>query len=249
MPKRKADPFADDQDEVLDETQAQTNGDHIWGQQPGEPSRWYERFVKYLHQGPNRSLYAVYLSEPAKPGSKRAQREDPRPRGGISGAWKTQSEKWDWKERAEAKDKYDLALDQVKWEQNRAAIKAAEWDAFMALSKKGMEMLAVGKLFTRTEERKIGEDGRIVQITNINPTKWTMRDAAQILKAASDIGRLAAGMETSRGTVIVGDSSDVEDLSDYELIAIAAAGRQKNASGDPSDTDAGASGADAPGST
>lgn len=69
-----------------------------WDQQPGEPTNWFVRFEMYRLAGPDRSLLAVWRSaqiSPKKPNN-------------LPSSWKDAAERWQWKERAEAYDLFEL---------------------------------------------------------------------------------------------------------------------------------------------
>ena len=63
-----------------------------YDQQPGEPDKWFDRFQRFCHLGPNRSLLAVYrqlISNPAR---------------SVSKAWRQNADQYNWRARAAAWD-------------------------------------------------------------------------------------------------------------------------------------------------
>jgi hypothetical protein len=233
MPKRLSNPYLPEADEV-ETDQPTKHGDLIWGRQPGEPNLWFDRFTRYREQGARRSLYAIYLAEPAKAGSKREQRDDPRPRGGVPGSWAKQAARWRWDERAEAWDQYERDQAAVEFEKFRVELRKKELETSAKLIAKAQEML-VYALAVKTTETKAGPDGRMTVTNVVKPVRWSMGDAARLLKAGSEIGRLAAGLPTSIEEYRSAPTQ-AQELSDHELAAIAARG-----AGDaiPNDPDAG----------
>ncbi len=199
--------------------QSKTYGETIWGQLPGEPSLWFGRFEKYRQQGPKRSLYAVYVAEPAPPGGARAKRADPKPLGSIPGAWSLQSKRWNWEARANAYDQSERELAAADFAAHRAEIIKQEWEAHTKLHARALEMLNFA-LHTRTDKREAGADGRMNITTILKPAHWSMGDAAKLLKVSSELGRLATGLETSRDLTLA--ERPPEQMSDDELYAIAA---------------------------
>lgn len=69
----------------------------IWERQPGEPARWYARFLLYRGMGAGRSLLACFHREEALKGTKKRSNH-------VPGSWSQACERWHWKARAEAYD-------------------------------------------------------------------------------------------------------------------------------------------------
>jgi hypothetical protein len=87
-----------------------------WDQQEGESMMWFNRFTRYLHAGPKRTLKAAVeqerehiaaLKSPKKPTSKkksvRTEQQNSAPLQ-VPGSWKVASTTWRWAERARAWD-------------------------------------------------------------------------------------------------------------------------------------------------
>ncbi len=192
----------------------------LWKPQPSEPTVWYARFKMYLLLGPSRSLYQAYKKNA---GAESQQTGKPsKKNSGVPSSWRTQAIRWDWAGRARAWDEHWLQHDEAKWIRRHAQIRNAEWDNFGKLVEKAKQMLEY-PLATTTREQTVGEDGKTVLVTNINPTRWAMSDAARLMKIASELGRLASGAETSRTTVTV-SHKPLDEMTDDELAAIAARG-------------------------
>lgn len=108
-----------------------------------------------------------------------------------------------WAERATAWDDDVRGRERKKWEERIEKQRDRDWEIADALHKKAQQMLLFP--LARTERRVEGKDGQMVQITEVHPARWVMRDAAPIAKVASDLARLAAEMETERKVMRVED--------------------------------------------
>lgn len=86
----------------------------IWSQQESEPNRWFQRFELYRLLGPDRTLIAAVNTDKVA----RGRRESAE----ASGAWRRAAIDWNWKERAEAWDKYVSELAAQEAERQRVAI-------------------------------------------------------------------------------------------------------------------------------
>lgn len=69
----------------------------IWERQPGEPARWYARFLLYRGMGPDRTLLGCIHREEVSKGKEKQSKN-------ISGSWSMACERWQWKARAEQYD-------------------------------------------------------------------------------------------------------------------------------------------------
>lgn len=69
----------------------------IWERQPGEPARWYARFLLYRGMGAGRSLLACFHREEALKSTNKHYNH-------VPGSWSQACERWNWKARAEAYD-------------------------------------------------------------------------------------------------------------------------------------------------
>lgn len=75
-----------------------------WEQRPGEPTTWFSRFERYKLAGAGRTLEKIFSAEKAQKGTKRHKESKQ-----ASGAWKRAYDQWDWKSRAEAWDRAEIA--------------------------------------------------------------------------------------------------------------------------------------------
>src|SRR5215203_3285524 len=77
----------------------------VWERLPGEPSRWFDRFHRFLLLGPGRSVYAVSKAETG--------------RTSITRDWREASRRWDWVRRAEAWDDAQARQERLAFERAR----------------------------------------------------------------------------------------------------------------------------------
>ena len=162
-------------------------GKRPWRRTSGEPNRWYRRFQTFYRVGPRRSLLAVINLVRAEKGQPKSDE--------IPGAWRLAVLRWNWKARAEAFDEHQSQLEDVKWAKRRDQLRNREWELAEKILDKALQMLAFPLASTSREER--GPDGQPLSITTVNPTRWSMRDAAQMLEMASKVARLSAEMRTA----------------------------------------------------
>jgi hypothetical protein len=83
----------------MDSTPVQLTTENIWDRQPGENSRWYDRFCLYLSIGPSRSIHRTWQLNLEKVGKGQI-------RSNISPTWYQIANKFRWHERAEEYDVY-----------------------------------------------------------------------------------------------------------------------------------------------
>lgn len=86
----------------------------LWEPMEHEPSDWYDRFVRYLHLGPQRKLSEAYRQECI-------ERNLPVP-AYPSGAWRRAEEVWEWKKRADAYDRHMIAQARAAYDAQRREI-------------------------------------------------------------------------------------------------------------------------------
>jgi len=158
-----------------------------WDQQPGEPTLWYERFWKWLHD-PRRSMLAVYNGERTLAGKSMMS--------SVPGPWPGSARKWKWNARAQAWDDYEHERLDEEWEAKRKQFREVEWATAQALIEKAKQML-VFPLASTTREQEVEEPGgKVRNVTTVNPARWNLRDAALMAETASKLARLATGQAT-----------------------------------------------------
>lgn len=85
-----------------------TDEKHPWEQLEGEPSRWFQRFSAFRVMGPGRTVKGAEDAERATAG-KIGQKNY------TSGAWSRAVEKWNWRARADAWDRWVIEQADAKW--------------------------------------------------------------------------------------------------------------------------------------
>jgi hypothetical protein len=86
---------------------------------PGETSKWYSRFLAFIHLGCNRSILAVYKQEKAG--------KSPAPKD-IPGSWKDAVKKFDWQGRAKIYDASMLQREAEEFEDVRRLERKRKFD-------------------------------------------------------------------------------------------------------------------------
>jgi hypothetical protein len=108
--------------------------------------------------------------------------------------WSKIRHRWCWDERAEAWDKADRAKAtkrlqnrRLRWESKWLELRDKAWDTSQKLIQRAEEMLEYPLTNVRLETDDTGG-----QITVIEPTKWSIRDAGPMLSTAMELAKIAA---------------------------------------------------------
>ena len=171
---------------------------HIWdrlyrketGRQ--EPLMWYDRFTRFRLMGVARSVRQVYAEVRETRGKSKRFKN-------VPGAWNRAVEIWQWRQRAEAWDAYQRERMEERWHERRDTLQEQEWAMAQRLIERAELMLQWPLQETEVRREEIHDaDGNLVEIhiTVMAPAKWTPRDAAMMVKVASELGRLATGLDT-----------------------------------------------------
>lgn len=163
-----------------------------WEQQPGEPDKWYARFLRFRDQGSGRTKATAFRADQAETGGNRRAKK-------LPGSWDVMSKRWEWDARALAWDKHLSDERQAVWAARLEEQRAAEWEQSRKLLKMAETMLQMPLL--RTESSKVSEDGKTIVTTVIMPAGWDIRDLQGCLALASKLARLSVGAETDRQAV------------------------------------------------
>lgn len=214
--------------------------DPWWERQPGETRNAYAAFIQYRDMPKPRSIDGIY----------RATREqhsgghgDARIR--ASGRFRGWSLTWRWIDRADAWDRHlDQEARRIQEESNRAAAErlaarraqAIESELTLAdrLIERATQMLAF-PIMEQTIELGQDEQGRRV-VQHVKPTRWRIADAAQMVKTAAELRRLALEMETGRTSVRVDIEGEIREMArqfgfdEDEAVALALEMAQREAS-------------------
>lgn len=162
----------------------------------GESARAHAAFLRFRDLGPGRSIVEAFRQTEGKPGAKQA-----------SGRWNAWSARYDWHGRAGA---YDDHMERVR--QRAREAEAARYAAEMERRRlqqiedawtDGEELRAKARtMLDWNLETERTEGDTVVR----GPARWTMRDAALLLKLAAELK--AAAVEA--GTKSLGDMTDAE---------------------------------------
>ena len=106
----------------------------IWMQQPGESTRWYDRFHRYMLGGPRRSLLGCVRAEGAEQGRKGQTKKTPR-------SWNVAFAKFCWKDRANAWDNHQHSIDREHWDRRYRDLREAAWEMSQKLLDRHNKML------------------------------------------------------------------------------------------------------------
>jgi hypothetical protein len=120
--------------------------------QPREPARAHQAFLDYVRLGAGRSLrqlHAVYV----KRASSKPQADSP-PTTRLSTLF-TWSARHAWQPRLAAYREERQKADQAVWEQRRAAVREADWQAGEALRDLAAQVLAQTPQFVKTARRLV----------------------------------------------------------------------------------------------
>lgn len=198
-------------DETIKTTDPQDGGPKDWLKQKDEPARWHERFRRFCRMGPSRSLLGLVNRIRQESGKEKKQT--------IPGSWSEMCKLWRWRERAEAWDAHMRRREDAKWEKRQLELRENEWNLGGKLMEKGLQMLDY-PLAAVTQEQQTGTSEDATRVVNtVNPSRWTMRDAAFMVKTGSDVSRLAAGLATEhRREEVTGKDGGPIEVLDIEAI-------------------------------
>jgi hypothetical protein len=138
------------------------------GREPGEPARWYGRFLRYVALGPVRSLLAAYNREPDRKGQTRSARAAPPSWRNVAASWQWAARAAEWDEqvldrrRTHEAEQFakDVETYQARW-------RRAEADGF------AMAELMRGKARER--------------LATLDPATLTAADVVALVKAATGL--------------------------------------------------------------
>jgi hypothetical protein len=155
-----------------------SNREMSWERQPGEPDKWYQRFLLYRNQAPtNRTIMAAIRTV-------RAEKAMPHKKGmPISGnpsaVWNKMAKRWDWIGRARRYDDHlqkEIEESELKW---RIEMRAKEKAVAGKLLQQAERMLDVPIVRQETIQR---DDGTTIIL---RPTKRWGKDTATAMAATA----------------------------------------------------------------
>ncbi len=156
--------------------------DVAWNQQPGEASKWYERFLIYRDMGIDRKFfhaYTLYLRQAGKYEQAEKAKDTP-------GAWKVKAIKFAWQLRAERWDQEERKKRQAWKAKKLVELQEEELRLGFIMLKEGAKMLE-----WPLTERTVEDDGKTIIFT---PAGWNKGTAYRYLRTGSEISRRALGV-------------------------------------------------------
>ena len=158
-----------------------------WEQQKGETSKSFAYFRAYCDLSPIDRSYSAAAKVVCK----------------DQNTLRAASRNWNWESRAAAFDEQMamlMAESQAKalqkraevWAERQFKVREKDWEFHEKLLDKASKMLEFPLARVTKKSSKDGE------VTIVEPIKWFMGDIPKVVQTASQLGRLAAEMETSR---------------------------------------------------
>jgi len=177
-----------------------------WDPMEGESAAAYRAARIYFEMGQSRSLHEVSRritrQTQGKPTARAKQPDGSKnPNGAVTGY----SKRFHWVERARAYDAHLVQSDDqaridakakvaLSVEERRQQVAEQGREIAQAFKVKLLQMIA-WPLSETTTTTTVSQDGTtITNVTTVSPTNWRIRDAAPLLKVASDLERLVLGM-------------------------------------------------------
>lgn len=180
---------------------------NLWDKRSNESAKAFEAFVNYRDMGPARTITGVYRKMRSNPEAKKP-----------SGQFTEWAAKFEWDSRAGAYDSHLAAVrqkaqeqraleEEQEWSRRRKAIRETGWVRGEALIKKADSLLLIPHVQQKkdvvVESRTVKLEGGITETipvivnrTIIEPSRWSLGDAARIIQTGVDLQRLAAGLST-----------------------------------------------------
>lgn len=129
------------------------------------------------------------------------------------------SMKYKWAERAKAYDAHCVAIEEAaaekalategfNWGKRRSQFREREYQVAQLLMDKVWRLMQLPETEVVVHETKNINGTEVATVTTIQPVKWTGSSMIQAMKAASEVSRLAIGMETSRSVHTVEENPE-----------------------------------------
>jgi hypothetical protein len=172
------------------EFDATGDGIEAWHRLPQETSLTYHRFVDFCLMGPARAVRPCYFIS--------WHRENPNPPDGVgplkevSREYYNLQKEFDWKGRAAKYDTIVIAASIARQRERVNAFRDRQFEIAEKLLERSAEMIDFPLVKTTIVE-EYDEDGNAIAVTQISPTKWTLRDAATLADAASSLMKKSIG--------------------------------------------------------
>ncbi len=172
-----------------------------------EPNLWYDRFEQYRAAGPSRSITSIYKAWRVTRGYEKLRYS------AYPGSWVRASNRWNWKERAEAWDEHRRQLDYIAEQAAHDEMRRRHADIGKALQGVGAQAMQ------RLQQNKGAE---------LEPS-----DARLFLKDGIGIERTARGLPVE--LVALYNMSDEDLQKEHERINKTLSGVAPSQDGDRSD--------------
>jgi len=166
-----------------------------------EPMLWFARFTLYRQMGSDRSLLGTVNEHRNKKSQKKSNY--------TPGAWRDAYKQWNWKERAEAWDAYELNHQAELFQERADAWRAGRFDDAEELRDKARQLLKLPVI------RRTGKDGDGTPYTVEAVLPTTLKAAAQILKTADELARI-----TTRETLPKIETDVTSDGDKIEIVFV-----------------------------
>ena len=201
--------------------------ERIWERMPDEPDMWYIRFKEFLNTGPGRSFLHLANTERERKGKSALV--------AVSASWNYSATKWKWRERASAYDNYLVNKEAERLEEKTKELNDKSFKLIEQMIAKAEQMLTFPLQTVVHEDKDV--DGKLVAQTTIIPSRWVMRDAASILKTATDMLNAKQGinptLNLNENKVVTFDLSNIpvevlRDISNEDEFSESEDGSDKN---------------------
>lgn len=168
-----------------------------WHRQPGEPSKWFDRFARWRDAGPQRSMLLAYKRENARNSAAQT----------VPASWRDAAAKWDWHARADAFDRAEAArIEQERREvrdKRRRLLEDAEWrraNGLLSLADRVelelAAMVVLGRSVRRASEReeRDDDDPAEVDVTREVDACRLLAELRRLTLEGLDLARRAVGL-------------------------------------------------------
>ncbi len=158
-----------------------------WERLPGEPNLWYSRFETFRLMGPKRSLFALYQDIRAQAGASR------RSQIGVPQSWRRASNRWRWRDRAEAWDEAERQRVRAEYEAQRRAILeegfALDHERVKALKELANILLDELRQYERRWVQDVKQVGSGENAERVNIERFNAAEVEQLRGLLDDIAK------------------------------------------------------------
>ena len=187
----------------------------------GETPQANQALHDYAFMGPGRSLTNLHRSYTDPAPNQSGHRSVPTTQLRTLKGW---SASYDWQERvsrydAQMQERERLAYE-AKWAERREAEREETYQLAQQLREKAKQMLGFPLAdVEQVTARRQGPGGvQHIDMTVVKPSRWSMRDVAQLADTASKLARLSADMPTDHVQIDGITPQDLKNKSVEELL-------------------------------